>query len=146
MKGVIEHPMEGYMRFRITKNKEGTTYTIVVSGEMNDDSCWDLLQVAQTMLHIPHCLELIVDLRAADIDDDVSVLNTDTLLSVFEEGLMLKDSALTLRLSEDNEIRFNSDQLPLKPTHLYENVQMDAAKVYIRAMKWLEQEARLLAN
>ena len=134
------------MRFRITKNQEGTTYSIVVSGEINDDSCWDLLQVAQTMLHMPHCRELIIDLRAADIDEDVSVLNTDTLVSVFEEGLLLKDSALTLRLGDDSEIRFCSDQLPLKPAHLYEDVRMDAAKVYIRAMKWLEQEARLLAN
>ena len=134
------------MRFRITKNQEGTTYSIIVSGEINDDSCWDLLQVAQTMLHMPHCRELIIDLRAADIDDDVAVLNTDTLVSVFEEGLLLKDSALTLRLGHDSEIRFCSDQLPIKPTHLYEDVRMDAAKVYIRVMKWLEQEARLLAN
>ena len=134
------------MRFRITKNQEGTTYSIVVSGEINDDSCWDLLQVAQTMLHMPRCRELIIDMRAADIDDEVSVFNTDTLVSVFEEGLLLKDSALTLRLRDGYEIRFSSDQLPLKPMHSYENVPMDAAKVYIRAMKWLAQEARLLAN
>ena len=134
------------MRFRITKNQEGTTYSIVVSGEINDDSCWDLLQVAQTMLHMPRCRELIIDMRAADIDDEVSVFNTDTLVSVFEEGLLLKDSALTLRLRDGHEIRFSSDQLPLKPMHSYENVPMDDAKVYIRAMKWLAQEARLLAN
>ena len=134
------------MRFRITKNQEGTTYSIVVSGEINDDSCWDLLQVAQIMLHMPHCRELIIDLRAADIDDEVSVFNTDTLVSVFEEGLLLKDSTLTLRLGDDTEICFSSDLLPLKPTHSYENVRMDDAKVYIRAMKWLAQEARLLAN
>ncbi len=38
------------MRFRIRKNEDGSVYTIVVSGEMDDESGWDLLQVAQVML------------------------------------------------------------------------------------------------
>lgn len=113
---------------------------------MNDDCCWDLLQVAQTMLHMPHCRELIIDLRGAIIDEEVSVFNTDTLVSVFEEGLLLKDSLLTIKLRDNHEIRFSSDQLPLVPIHSYANVQIDTAKVYSRAMKWLEQEARLLAS
>ena len=33
------------MRFRIRKNEHGSVYTIVVSGEMDDESGWDLLQV-----------------------------------------------------------------------------------------------------
>jgi hypothetical protein len=128
------------------KNNDGTVYTVVVSGELDDDAGWDLLQIAQTMLLMPHCRELIVDLRAATLDEDLSVLNTDTLASVFEEGLLLKDSTLTLRFRDDSEIRLCSDQLPLEPVVSYANVSLDEAKFYGKAMKWLEQEARLLAN
>jgi hypothetical protein len=134
------------MRFRIKKNDDGTTYSIIVSGVMDDDAGWDILQIAQTMLNMPHCTELIIDLRSAVIDEDLSVLNTDTLASVFEEGLLKKDSTLLVRFLDDSEIRLCSDQLPLEPTVYYTNVTIDEAKFYGRAMKWLEQEARLLAN
>jgi len=134
------------MRFRIMKTNAGTTCSIVVSGELDDDAGWDLLQISQTMLGMPHCRELIIDLRAAVIDVDLTVLNTDTLASVFEEGLLLKDSALIIRFRDDSEIRLCSDQLPLEPVASYANVCLDEAKLYGRAMQWLEQEARLLAN
>jgi hypothetical protein len=134
------------MRFRIRKDHDGTAYTIVVSGEMDDDAGWDILQIAQTMLNMPHCKELIIDLSSAVIDEDISVLNTDTLVSVFEEGLLKKDSTLLLRFHDESEIRLSSDQLPLEPTECYANVSMDEAKFYGRAMKWLEQEVRFLAN
>ena len=38
------------MRFRISKNQDGTVRTIIVSGAMDEESGWDLLQVAQIML------------------------------------------------------------------------------------------------
>ena len=47
------------MRFRIRKNEHGSVYTIVVSGEMDDESGWDLLQVAQVMLAMPRCRETL---------------------------------------------------------------------------------------
>jgi len=134
------------MRFRIMKKNGGLGYTIVVSGEMDDDAGWDLLQIAQTMLLMPHCRELVVDLRAAVLDEELSVLNTDTLASVFEEGLLLKDSVLIVRFRDDSEIRLSSDQRPLEPVVPYAEVRIDEAKFYGRAMKWLMQEARLLAN
>jgi hypothetical protein len=134
------------MRFRIKKNNDGKTYSILVSGEMDDNAGWDILQIAQTMLNMPHCKELIVDLRSAVIDEELSVLNTDTLVSVFEEGLLKKDSTLRVRFRDDSEIRLCSDQLPLEQTVSYTNVSIDEAKFYGRAMKWLEQEARFLAN
>ncbi len=134
------------MRFRIKKENDGTVYSIVVSGEVDDDAGWDILQIAQTMLNMPHCRELIIDLRSAVIDDELSVLNTDTLVSVFEEGLLKKDSTLLVRFLDDSEIRLCSDQLPLEPAICYTNVSIDEAKFYGRAMKWLEQEARFWAN
>mgnify|MGYP001102021386 CR=1 FL=1 len=134
------------MRFRILKSTDGLVYSIVVSGEMDDDAGWDILQVAQAMLGMPHCRELIIDLRSAAIDEELSVLNTDTLVSVFEESLLLKDSTLVVRFLDDSEIRLCSDQLPLEPFIAYANVSIDEAKFYGKAMKWLEQEARLLTN
>jgi len=134
------------MRFRIMKSTDGLVYSIIVSGEMDDDAGWDILQVAQAMLSMPHCRELIIDLRSAEIDEELSVLNTDTLVSVFEESLLLKDSTLVVRFLDDSEIRLCSDQLPLEPFTAYANVSIDEAKFYGKAMKWLEQEARLLTN
>lgn len=134
------------MRFRIMKNSDGLVYSIVVSGEIDDDAGWDILQVAQAMLSMPRCRELIIDLRSAEIDEELSVLNTDTLVSVFEEGMLLKDSTLVVRFLDDSEIRLCSDQLPLEPITAYANVSIDEAKFYGKAMKWLEQEARLLTN
>lgn len=134
------------MRFRIRKDNDKTTYSIIVSGEMDDDAGWDILQIAQTMLNMTHCRELVIDLRSAVIDEDLSVLNTDTLVSVFEEGLLKKDSTLLVRFNDESEIRLSSDQLPLEPMLCYANVSIDEAKFYGRAMKWLEQEARFLAN
>lgn len=134
------------MRFRIRKNNDGTVYFIVVSGGMDDDAGWDILQVAQTMLNMPHCRELIIDLRSTVIDEELSVLNTDTLASVFEEVLLKKDSSLFIRFQDDSEIRLCSDQLPLKQTVFYVDVRMDEAKFYGRAMKWIEQEARFFMH
>lgn len=134
------------MRFRIRKNNDGTVYIIVVTGGMDDDAGWDILQVAQTMLNMPHCRELIIDLRSVVIDEELSVLNTDTLASVFEEVLLKKDSTLFIRFRDDSEIRLCSDQLPLKPTVFYVDVRMDEAKFYGRAMKWIEQEARFFVH
>ena len=134
------------MRFRIIKNTDSLAYSIVVSGEMDDDAGWDILQIAQAMLSMPRCRELLIDLRSAELDEELSVLNTDTLVSVFEEGMLLKDSTLVVRFLDDSEIRLCSDRLPLKPITAYANVRIDEAKFYGKAMKWLEQEARLLTN
>ncbi|WP_310601338.1 hypothetical protein [Desulfobulbus sp.] len=134
------------MRFRIVKESDGEVYLIVVSGEVDEDSGWDLLQVAQTMMLMPHCRELVIDLRGARIEDDLSTFSTDTLVSVFEENLLDKDSALVIRFGDNDEIRLCSDQLPLEPMQPYVNVRLDEAKMYGRAMQWLEQEARLLVN
>jgi hypothetical protein len=128
------------------KQKDRPAYSIIVSGEMNDDAGWDLLQIAQTMLHMPHCRELTLDLCAAVIEEELSIFNTDTLVSVFEEGLLLKDASLIVRFSDESEICLSSDQQPLEPAIAYTNVSLDEAKLYGRAMRWLEQEARLLAN
>ena len=134
------------MRFRITKNNAGSIYSIVVSGEVDDDAGWDILQIAQTMLNMPHCRELIIDLRSTLIEDGLSVFNTDTLASVFEEGLLKKDSALVIRYLDDYEIRLCSDQLPLEPSSGYAYVNINEAKFYGQAMKWIEREARFLLN
>ncbi|MDY0390212.1 hypothetical protein [Desulfobulbus oligotrophicus] len=134
------------MRFRINKHQEERAYSIVVSGEVNDDSSWDLLMIAQAMLSMPSCQELIIDLRGATIDDDVSGLNTDTLVSVFEEGLLLKNRMLTVRIHDDHEFCFYSDEKPTAQTYHYADVRLDTAKMYCKAMRWLEQEARLLTH
>ena len=134
------------MRFRIKKNNDGSIYTILVAGEMDDDGSWDVLQVAQTMLGMPHCKELIIDLQAAIVDEDFSVFNSDTLVAVFEEGLLKKDCTLTIRFNETEEVRFTSDQLPLEIPPVFTSVTIDEAKFFGKAMKWLGQEARLLVN
>lgn len=134
------------MRFRINKNNEGSIYTIIVSGEMDDDGSWDVLQVAQTMLGMPRCRELIIDLQAAVHDEEYSIFNSDTLVSVFEEGLLNKDCSLVVRFSEKEEIRFSSDQLPFENLPVFTNVTIDEAKFFGKAMKWLGQEVRLLVN
>jgi len=134
------------MRFRITKNNDGSTYSIVVSGNMDEDAGWDILQIAQTMLNMPRCKELTIDVRSALIYEDLSVFNTDTLASVFEEGLLRKDCALVVLYRNNNEIRLCSDQLPLESPPGFANVSINEAKFFGRAMKWLELEARLLIN
>jgi hypothetical protein len=134
------------MRFRITKNNEGSVYSIVVSGELDDDGGWDILQIAQTMLNMPHCRELIIDVRSAMIDDELSVFNTDNLTSVFEENLLRKDSALVVRFRDESEICLCSDQLPLEEPPAFVNVSINEAKFFGRAMKWVEQEARFLVH
>jgi hypothetical protein len=134
------------MRFRIRKSNDGLVYSIVISGEMDDEDGWDVLQIAQTMLSMPHCKELVIDLQAAVIDEEVSVFNSDTLVSVFEEGLCSKDSAVVVRYREDDEIRMCSDQLPLEASPVFVSVSINDAKLCGKAMKWLEQEARFLAN
>lgn len=134
------------MRFRINKHRDKSAYSIVVSGEVNDDSSWDLLMIAQTMLSMPSCQELVIDLRDATIDDDVSGLNTDTLVSVFEEGLLFKNRVLTVRIHDDHEFSLYSDAKPMTQTCYYTDVRLDTAKMYCKAMKWLEQEARMLTH
>ncbi|ADW17694.1 hypothetical protein Despr_1540 [Desulfobulbus propionicus DSM 2032] len=134
------------MRFRISKQNDGTAYSIVVTGELTDDTAWDILQIAQTMLGMAQCRELVIDLRSAVLDEELSVFNTDILVSVFEEGLLKKDSSLVLRFRDESEIRLCSDQLPLEARPLFANVPLDEAKFYGRALKWLEQEARFLVN
>ncbi|MCL2340461.1 MAG: hypothetical protein FWC49_02025 [Proteobacteria bacterium] len=134
------------MRFRIMKGKEQGMFLLAASGRIDDDSSWDLLQVAQIMLSMPRCRELVIDLQGVEIDDDLSTLNTDILVSVFEESLLLKDCTLIVRFGNNDEIRLCADQLPLEPALPYVNVRLDEAKVYGRAMQWLEKEARLLAH
>lgn len=134
------------MRFRITKNSDGSVYSIIVSGEIDDDAGWDVLQIAQVMLNMSTCRELIVDVRGAVIDDELSVFNTDTMVSVFEEGLLRKDSALTVRFRDESELRLCSDQLPLAVPQGYVDVSMNEAKFFGRAMKWVEQEARFMMH
>ena len=146
-KGMVTgNPMEGYMRFRIVKEKGGEVFLIVVFGEIDEDSGWDLLQVAQTMMLMPHCRELVIDVRGARTEDELSIFSIDTLISVFEENLLEKDSALVVRFGDSDEIRLCSGQMTLESVQPYVNVRLDEAKTYGRAMQWLEQEARLLAN
>jgi len=134
------------MRFRITKNNDGSVYAIVVSGEMDDDAGWDILQIGQTMLSMPHCTELLIDLRSALISEDFSVFTTDTLLAVFEGGLMQKDRTLVIRCADDQEIRLCSDQQLLVPVVDSASVVSNEARFYSRVMKWLEQESRFMIN
>ena len=134
------------MRFRIKKEKDGSAYSIVVSGLVDDDGGWDIMQIAQTMLNMTTCRKLTIDLRTAVLDEGLSVFTTDTLLAVFEEGLLDKDAALVIRHCHDSEIRLYSDQLPLQPTAGFVNVRIEEAKFFGRAMKWLEQEARILVH
>ena len=134
------------MRFRISKNQDGTVRTIIVSGAMDEESGWDLLQVAQIMLAMERCRELVVDLQAAVIDEEVTVFNSDTLVSVFEERLCAKDCAVVFRCAEGNEIRMQSGLSPLPTPPAFTSVSLGEARFYGRAMRWLEQEARLLAT
>ncbi len=134
------------MRFRISKNQDGTVRTIIVSGAMDEESGWDLLQVAQIMLAMERCRELVVDLQAAVIDEEVTVFNSDTLVSVFEERLCAKDCAVVFRCADGNEIRMQSGLSPLPTMPAFTSVSLGEARFYGRAMRWLEQEARLLAT
>jgi hypothetical protein len=133
------------MRFRIRKNEDGSVYTIVVSGEMDDESGWDLLQVAQVMLAMPRCRELVVDLQAAIIDEEVTVFNSDTLVSVFEERMFTKDCTVVFRCADGNEICISSGREPLEMAPAFANVSLQEARRYGRALRWLAQEARMLA-
>ena len=134
------------MRFRISKNQDGSVRTIIVSGAMDEESGWDLLQVAQIMLAMERCRELVVDLQAAVIDEEVTVFNSDTLVSVFEERLCAKDCAVVFRCADGNEIRMQSGLSPLPTPPAFTSVSLGEARFYGRAMRWLEQEARLLAT
>ena len=134
------------MRFRISKNQDGTVRTIIVSGAMDEESGWDLLQVAQIMLAMERCRELVVDLQAAVIAEEVTGFNSDTLVSVFEERLCAKDCAVVFRCADGNEIRMQSGLSPLPTPHAFTSVSLGEARFYGRAMRWLEQEARLLAT
>ena len=133
------------MRFRISKNQDGTVRTIIVSGAMDEESGWDLLQVAQIMLAMERCRELVVDLQAAVIDEEVTVFNSDTLVSVFEERLCAKDCAVVFRCADGNEIRMQSGLSPLPTPHAFTSVSLGEALFYGRAMRLIEQYARLLA-
>lgn len=134
------------MRFRISKNQDGSVRTIIVSGGMDEESGWDLLQVAQIMLAMERCRELVVDLQAAVIDEEVTVFNSDTLVSVFEERLCAKDCAVVFRCADGNEIRMQSGLSPLPNPPAFTSVSLGEARFYGRALRWLEQEARLLAT
>ena len=134
------------MRFRISKNQDGTVRTIIVSGAMDEESGWDLLQVAQIMLAMERCRELVVDLQAAVIDEEVTVFNSDTLVSGFEARLCAKDCAGVFRCADGNEIRMQSGLSPLPTPPAFTSVSLGEARFYGRAMRWLEQEARLLAT
>lgn len=134
------------MRLRIKKNSDGSVFTVVVTGAMDDSQAWDMLLVAQTMLGMARCRELVLDLRDAFVDEEVTVFNTDTLMSVFEEALCLKDRTVVIYQPNEGEIRISSDQLPLAATPVYANVSVDEAKFFGRALKWIEQEARFLPN
>ncbi len=134
------------MRFKITKNNKGTIRSIVVSGEMDEEAGWDILQIAQTMLNQPSCRELVIDVRSALIPEDFAVFTTDTLLSVFEMTLLTKDSAVVIRYRYNNEIRLCSDQLPCEPPANFTGVSNSEAKFLGKAMKWLEFETRLVIN
>jgi hypothetical protein len=134
------------MRFRIKKNNDGSAYAIVVFGVMDDAAGCDILQVAQTMLNRPLCTELMIDLRSALLRENLSVFNTDTLTSVFEEALLRKDSVLIIRYQNDYEIRFSSDQLPLEPLSAVTRKRLDEAIFFGKVMRWLDQEARFMIN
>ena len=134
------------MRFRITKSNDGTVYSMVVTGKIDDEAGWDILQIAQTMLHRPLCKELIIDVRSAQIDSDLSVFATDTLASVFEEGLWQKDSALVVRYADDGEIRLRSDQLLLTSSQDRAHADNREEKYFNRTLRWLEQGARSVNN
>ena len=133
------------MRFRIRKDQDGSRYTITVSGEMDDESGWDLLQVAQIMLAMARCRHLVVDLQAAIIDEEVTVFNSDTLVSVFEERMFTKDCTVVFRCPDGNEISMRSGQAPLASAPAFTNVSLQEARRYGRALRWLAEEARLLA-
>jgi hypothetical protein len=134
------------MRFRIKKNNDGSAYAIIVFGVMDDAAGCDILQVAQTMLNRPHCTELMIDFRSAMLKEDLSVFNTDTLTSVFEEAMLKKDSVLIIRYHNDYEIRFSSDQLPLQPISALARKSLDEAEFFSKVMRWLDQEARFMIN
>lgn len=134
------------MRFRIKKNNDGSAYAIIVFGLMDDAAGCDILQVAQTMLNRPHCTELTIDFRSAMLKDDLSVFNTDTLTSVFEEAMLKKDSVLIIRYHNDYEIRFSSDQLPLQPISSLARKNFEEAEFFNKVMRWLDQEARFMTN
>jgi len=134
------------MRFRIKENNDGSAYAIVVFGVMDDAAGCDILQVAQAMLNRPRCTELMIDLRSALIKENFSVFNTDTLVSVFEEGLLKKDSVLIIRYRNDHEIRFSSDQLPLALISAGTRKRLNEARFFSKVMRWLDQEARFMIN
>lgn len=134
------------MRFRISKHHETQVYTIMVRGEMNDDGGWDILQIAQTILHLPNCQTLVIDLCDTLIDEEVTVLNLDILVSVFEEAVSIQDTTLIVRYRHDREIRLTADALTLGPRMPYYNVPLGEAKLCSRAMQWLGQEASLLVH
>lgn len=134
------------MRFRIAKDHNGQTYAIIVSGTLDDGGAWDILQIAQTMLSRPNCKELIIDLRPAEIDDDLTALNTEALASLFEESLMRKDSSLVVRFRDDSEIRLCSDQLPLMRLQPHPAFQFTEARYFGGIMPWFKQESRQLVH
>ncbi|MDX9835343.1 MAG: hypothetical protein RBT36_09060 [Desulfobulbus sp.] len=133
------------MRFRIKKSQDGVVRTIVVSGTVDEESGWDLLQIAQIMLAMPSCQKLVVDLQGAIIDEEVTVLNSDTLVSVFEERLFVKNCTVVFRYRDGNEIHMQSGLSPLLNPPVFVSVPLGDARLYGRAMRWIEQEARLLA-
>lgn len=134
------------MRFRIKKNNNGSAYGIIVFGLMDDAAGCDILQVAQTILNRPHCTELVIDFRSAMLKEDLSVFNTDTLTSVFEEVMLKKDSVLIIRYHNDYEIRFSSDQLPLQPISAMARKNLEEAEFFNKVMRLLDQEARFMIN
>jgi hypothetical protein len=134
------------MRLRLNKHDDSSIFTLVVSGAIDESQAWDVLMVAQTMLGMARCRELVLDMRDAAVDEEVTVFNTDTLMSVFEEALCLKDRTVVICQPEDREIRICSDQLPLAAAPAYTDVSVEEAKFFGRALKWIEQEARFLPN
>ena len=134
------------MRFRIRKSKNGSDCTIVVTDEMDKDAGWDVLAVAQTMLNLPLCTELILDFRSVVIVEELSMFHLDTLAAVFEEGLLQKDSAVVIRYREDKEIRFCSDQRLLEPSAVFAPMSVNEARFFGRPMDWLAPDPRFLVN
>jgi anti-anti-sigma regulatory factor len=134
------------MRFRIKKDNDGSIYFIVVSGEMDDEAAGEILQIAHIMLSRPLCRELVIDLRSVLIDDDLTVFTTDSLVSVFEEALLRKDSTLVVRFCDNSEIRLSSDQLPLTQPANVVDVSNTEAKFFSKPRKWMKSGARFLIN
>ena len=131
------------MRFRIRKNEDGSVYTIVVSGEMDDESGWDLLRVAQVMLAMPAAGNWWWTCRRAIIDGDRVQLRHP---GVGVRGADVhQDCTVVFRCAEGNEICISSGREPLEMAPAFANVSLQEAGATARALRWLARSRMLAA-